>query len=78
MAITVFDPLDSTSKFPICGLPIRLDTYRNCTFKCNYCFANRSIGGNNSKFCVGNPVSVENRLKKVFVNKDTENFIFLD
>ena len=78
MSITLFDPIDSTSKFPICGMPIRLDTYKNCTFGCKYCFANRKIGGNNFKFGIGNPISVENRLNKIFIKKDKENFIFLD
>lgn len=78
MSITLFDPIDATSKFPICGMPIRLDTYKNCSFGCKYCFANRSLGGNNFKFGVGNSASVKNRLEKIFIKHDEENFIFLD
>lgn len=72
-----FDPVDATSKFPICGMPIRLDTYRSCTFQCKYCFANRFLGGN-TNFQIGNIISIQNRLKKVFDDKDVENFIFVD
>lgn len=35
-----FIPLNVSSKFAICGLPLRLDTYKYCTFGCKYCFAN--------------------------------------
>ena len=38
-------PLSITSQFPFCGLPLRLDTYRGCGFRCAYCFA-RNRGGN--------------------------------
>jgi len=45
MEYSKFDPLDATSKFPICGMPIRIDSYRTCTFGCKYCFANaRGLG----------------------------------
>jgi hypothetical protein len=27
-----FDALDVSSKFAICGLPIRVDTYKTCSF----------------------------------------------
>lgn len=32
-------PLSVTSQFYFCGLPLRLDTYANCQFACQYCFA---------------------------------------
>jgi len=35
-----FSPLAVSSKFAICGLPIRMDTYKFCTFGCRYCFSN--------------------------------------
>ncbi len=31
--------LTLTSQFAFCGLPIRLDSYVGCSFKCHYCFA---------------------------------------
>jgi DNA repair photolyase len=38
-------PLSITSQFAFCGLPLRLDSYRGCGFRCSYCFA-RYRGGN--------------------------------
>jgi DNA repair photolyase len=38
-------PFSITSQFSFCGLPLRLDTYRGCAFRCSYCFA-RYRGGN--------------------------------
>lgn len=38
-------PLNITSQFSHCSLPLRLDAYRGCSFACNYCFA-RARGGN--------------------------------
>lgn len=35
-----FRMLNVSSKFAICGLPVRVDTYRSCSFGCSYCFAN--------------------------------------
>lgn len=35
-----FIPLNVSSKFAICGLPIRVDTYKTCSFNCRYCFSN--------------------------------------
>jgi len=39
-------PLTITSQFSFCGLPLRLDSYAGCAFRCTYCFA-RYRGGNN-------------------------------
>ena len=79
--IKTFDPIDPTSKLAICGLPIRLDTYRNCSFGCAYCFSNgRTFGGGekNVKFEIGNADSLKNRLNKIFIKKDVSNFILID
>ena len=35
-----FNALNVSSKFAICGLPIRVDTYKTCAFGCTYCFSN--------------------------------------
>ena len=40
-------PLTITSQFAFCGLPLRLDSYAGCAFRCSFCFA-RYRGGNNS------------------------------
>ena len=77
--IKTFDPIEPTSKFAICGMPIRLDTYKTCSFGCQYCFSNgRKFGGGGETFAIGNTISVKNRLEKIFNKKDIENFIFVD
>jgi len=38
--MTKFKPLRTSSKFSICGLPLTGDTYRTCSFGCDYCFSN--------------------------------------
>ena len=40
MTPQTFRMLNVSSKFAICGLPVRVDTYRSCSFGCTYCFAN--------------------------------------
>ncbi len=39
------NPLSLSSQFSFCGLPVRLDSYTGCAFRCTYCFA-RYRGGN--------------------------------
>src|SRR4051812_42253136 len=39
-------PFGITSQFAFCGLPLRLDSYKGCSFNCNFCFA-RYRGGYN-------------------------------
>jgi len=41
--------LKVTSKFGLCGLPISIDTYKNCSFGCVYCFANMGVSQANVK-----------------------------
>lgn len=70
-----FNPLNVSSKFAICGLPIRVDTYKNCTFGCKYCFSNcRKIMEFGKEFQVGNIKQVEKLLHKIFdlkqINKE--------
>lgn len=38
--MSLFKPLRVSSKFSICGLPLTGDTYRSCSFGCDYCFSN--------------------------------------
>lgn len=38
--IQKFNALGVTSKYGICGLPLRMDSYATCNFACKYCFAN--------------------------------------
>ena len=62
-----FNSLNVSSKFAICGLPIRVDTYKNCSFGCKYCFANcRKIMEFGKDFQIGNIKQVERLLHKIF------------
>ena len=73
-----FDPVNVSSKFAICGLPIRVDTYKTCSFGCKYCFSNnRVIMEFEKSLQVGDIESVKRRLSKIFdENTSTEsNFL---
>ena len=69
-----FNPLNASSKFAICGLPLRVDTYRYCTFGCEYCFSNgRTILGAVDDLQIGNISALTKRLHKVYdLNKGFE------
>ena len=78
-----FDPLAVSSKFAICGLPIRCDTYRTCTFMCEYCFANARTRNNahtnaNQGFQLGDVDKVEKRLSRIFDKGNWKEENFLD
>lgn len=73
-----FNPLNVSSKFAICGLPIRVDTYKNCSFGCKYCFANDRVIMEFAKdLQIGNIESVKRKLKKIF-DTDFQPVSFLD
>lgn len=77
--IKKFNPLNVSSKFAICGLPIRVDTYKTCSFNCKYCFSNyRKIMEFDKKLQVANLSSLENRLKRIFDNEKINKESFLD
>lgn len=40
MEFKKFTPINVSSKFAICGIPLRVDTYKTCSFGCKYCFSN--------------------------------------
>lgn len=75
----VFNPLNVSSKFAICGLPIRVDTYKNCAFQCAYCFSNcRKIMEFEKQLQIGNITQVEKKLDKIFNKKLIDKTNFLD
>lgn len=79
MEIKKFNPINVSSKFAICGLPIRVDSYKTCSFGCKYCFAeNREIMKFNKTIQVGNVKQVERKLQKIFDKKEIDNTNFLD
>lgn len=74
-----FEGLNVSSKFAICGLPIRVDTYKTCSFGCKYCFSNcRKIMEFEKTLAVANLDSVERRLSRIFEDKQVKADNFLD
>lgn len=77
--IKTFSGLNVSSKFAICGLPIRLDSYKTCSFGCKYCFAeNRKIMEYEKKIQVANVNQIANKLKKIFDDKNVNETNFLE
>ena len=74
-----FNALNVSSKFAICGLPIRVDTYKTCSFECKYCFSNnRKVMEFEKNLQVGNIKSIEKKLEKIFIKKDFKEDNLLD
>lgn len=74
-----FNPLNVSSKYGICGLPIRVDTYKTCSFNCKYCFSNHRVVMEFEKnLQIGDIKSVERRLDRIFIKKEVEAESFLD
>ena len=77
--LKAFEALNVSSKFAICGLPIRVDTYKNCTFGCIYCFSNnRKICEFEKTFQIANLKSIEKRLDRIFNKRKVDSTNFLD
>lgn len=75
--IKKFNGLNVSSKFAICGLPIRIDSYKTCSFGCKYCFAeNRKIMQYGKEIQIANVTQVKNKLKKVFDDKNVDDTNF--
>ena len=61
-----FEGLNVSSKFAICGLPVRVDSYKTCSFGCKYCFANgRKIMEFRKNLQVADTDSIERRLARI-------------
>lgn len=74
-----FEGLNVSSKFAICGLPLRVDSYKTCSFGCRYCFANgRKIMEFEKNLLIANTDSIERRLQRIFKDKDYDPHNFLD
>lgn len=73
MNLKKFTPLSVSSKFAICGIPLRVDTYKTCSFGCKYCFSNcRVIMEFEKQLQVANLQWLEKKLDKVY-NKGLYN-----
>lgn len=61
-----FEGLNVSSKFAICGLPVRVDSYKTCSFGCKYCFANgRKIMEFKKNLQIADTDSIERRLSRI-------------
>lgn len=61
-----FNALNVSSKIAICGLPIRVDSYKTCSFNCKYCFSNnRKIMEFKKEMSIANVSQFEKTLKRV-------------
>lgn len=76
MQVEKFDGLNISSKFAICGLPIRLDSYKTCSFGCKYCFSNaRKVMGFRKELQIANVSSIENRLERIYKSGKCVSFL---
>ena len=79
MTLKKFEGLNVSSKFAICGLPIRVDSYKNCSFGCEYCFSNnRKICEFDKTFQIANIDSIRKRLDRIFNKNNYDSSNFLD
>lgn len=74
-----FEGLNVSSKFGICGMPLRVDSYKTCSFGCRYCFANgRKIMEFEKNLAVADTASIERRLERIFHDGRYDKTNFLD
>lgn len=79
MTFEKFNAVNVSSKFAICGLPIRVDSYKTCSFGCKYCFAeNREIMKFSKRIQVGNVKALETKLDKIFNKQEFDKTNLLD
>lgn len=65
-----------TSAFLHCGNCFRLDSYKGCSFGCDYCFANNRNGGYKHDFRVGSVSRFRHRLVRSIIDNDTSNLTY--
>ena len=78
MKVKKFHPLKVSSKFAICGLPLRLDSYNNCTFNCEYCYSNNRLIGERDTDSIPNIEWLQKKYSKVYDAKDVNKKNFLE
>ena len=64
-----FNILSVSSKIGICGMLLRGDTYRGCSFGCRYCFSENRVMMANNQFATGNISQLEKLFKSIFDDK---------
>ena len=74
-----FNALNVSSKIAICGLPIRVDSYKTCSFNCQYCFSNnRKIMEFKKNLQVANVNHFEKTLKRIHIDREIRENSLLD
>ena len=74
-----FTPLNVSSKFAICGLPLRVDTYKTCSFNCRYCVSNnRKIMEFEKNLQIGNIEWLTKKMDEVYNKEKYKKESFLD
>ena len=74
-----FNILNVSSKYAICGLPIRADTYKGCSHGCKYCFSNyRKIMEFDKTLQLGNLIQVNKQLDRILTKREIKQDNFLD
>ena len=67
-------PIAMTQQFKHCGNPFRVDTYKGCSFGCEYCFANCRGGKHSKDFQIADLTIMEKYFKNAFESdKPTKN-----
>lgn len=58
--------LSLTSQFPFCSMPLRLDSYSECQFSCQYCFASARGGSHQKrKIQIADPAYLRRKLSRL-------------
>lgn len=72
-----FRPLVITTKFFKYSLPLNLDSYRYCSFQCEYCFMKNRVIGKRNEHLKPNIDWLKHKFEKVYDDKDInkENFL---
>ena len=79
MEFKKFNAINTSSKIAICGLPLRVDSYKTCTFNCRYCFSNnRKIMEFNKELQVVNINQFEKTLKRIHVDNNVKENSLID
>lgn len=74
-----FNAINTSSKIAICGLPLRIDSYKTCTFNCKYCFSNnRKIMEFKKEIQVANIKQFEKTLKRVHIDGEIKKDSLID
>ena len=73
-----FNALGVTSKYGICGLPLRMDSYTTCSFSCEYCFSNCRAFMGCKAFKVANVQQLERTLDRVLNRGNIREGSYMD